>query len=340
MTPQLRLNRSLTHEAFPHACRPGELDFEVVEYSLDGESPVEPETDGTVDLKDYEGWDTASLKVKVDVSEDILDAVFPEDTDYPGRILVAGHCRATYLRDRTILSSSPVDPGSHSDEVELKVDAVGGVVELRPYLIRAETVSPVDDYGVDEGVMLADGREWTVEVTEDDAGGKNHLEVDRTSFEEKHEEDEDTRFPPKDEMYYLDLERDSANPVLWFNEDHREIVNLIWAGESDYDNLTANLVWNHVLTDVWTRMITIAAIEFEAEDSEWTPEWHAGVMDEASQHLFPELNPSARKAAQFLQEELREGGHVTATKRIESAVQEILDPASGFLDHVDRIGGE
>lgn len=337
MSPELRLNRSLTHEAFPHVCRPDQLDFEVVEYSIDGEKPVGPDVDGVVDLKDFEGWTEASLKVKVDVSEDVLNDVFPESSDFPGRIVVAGHCQATYLRDRTILSSRPIHAGSHSDEVELNVTAVGGTVKLHPYLIRATDRDPIENYGVNEGVMLADGREWTVEVTEDDAGGDQMLEVDRTSFAAKHEENEETRFPPEDQMFYLDLERDSENPVLWFNEDHREIVNLIWAGESDYDKLTEDLVWNQALSGVWTRMLTIAAVEFNAEESEWNPEWHAGVFDVAAPHLYPDQDISPRKAAQFLQEEFREGGHMTATRRIERAVQEIIDPASSFTDHIEQL---
>lgn len=340
MSPQLRLNRSLTHEAFPHTCRPDELDFEVVEYSLDGQTPVEPEVDGVVDLKDYEGWEEASLKVRVEVSEDVLNDVFPESSGFPGRIVVAGHCRATYLRDRTILASHPIEAGEHSDEVKLNVTGVGGKVELHPYLVRATDRDPIKAYGVNEGVMLADGREWTVEVTDDEAGGESVLNVDRTSFADKHDANEDTRFPPEDEMYYLDLERDNENPVLWFNEDHREIVNLIWGGESDYDELTQDLVWNQALSGVWTRMLIIAAIEFDAEDSEWTPEWHAGVFEVATQHLYPDEDISPRKAAQFLKEEFQEGGHTTATKRIETAVQEILDPASGFTDHIDQLGDE
>lgn len=338
MTQKLRLNRSQSYGAFPHRCKPGGLEFEVVEYSLDGESPVEPDSANVVDLKDYEGWDTASLTVRAEVSEVVLQEVFPEDTDFPGRIVVAGHCRATYLRDRTVIASQPIDGGPYLTEVELNVDGVGGVVELRPYLVRASDRESIDDYGVNEGVLLADGNEWTVEVTEDHAGGDDVLKVDRTSFADKHKTDEDTRFPPEEELYYLDLERDNANPLLWFNEDYREIINLVWAGESDYDKLTRGLVWDHVLSGVWARMITIAAIEFDAEDSEWTPEWHAGVFEVASQYLYPDEDPSPRKAAQFLRAELEEGGHVSATKRIETAVQEILDPASGFTDHIDRLG--
>lgn len=336
-TTQLRLNRALTHDAFPHRCRPGELEFEVVEFSLDGRDPVEPVTEGVVDLVEYEGWGEASLKVQVSVDEEVLQEVFPENQDYPGRIIVAGHCRATYLRDRTIIASGSLEAGTYTDEVELKVKGVGGQVELHPYLIRSEDRDSVQDYGVNKGVMLADGPEWTVEITEEEAGSQNVLKVDRTSFSEKYEENDETRFPPEDELFYLDLDRDHANPVLWFNEDHRKVVNVMWAGESDYDKLTEDLIWNHVLSDVWSRMITIAAIEFEAEDSEWTPEWQAGVFEIAAPHLYPDEDPSPRKAAEFLQEQLLEGGHSDATRRIETAVQEILDPAAGFTNHIDQL---
>lgn len=338
MSPQLRLSRPLTHDAFPHICRPDDLEFEIVEYSLDDQPPVTPDTDGIVDLRDYEGWDTATLTAQVTTPNDVLNDVFPESSDFPGQVVVAGDCRATYLRDRKILTSAPIEDETHTDEIELKVNGVGGTVELHPYLVRASDRDPVGDYGVREGVLLADGREWTVEVTEEDEGMENDLTVDKTSFSEKHEGEGETRFPPEEELYYLDIEQDKATPVLWFNEDHQEIVNIVWAGESDYDKLTEGLVWNHVVSGVWERMITIAAMEFDAEESEWTPEWQAGVFDKASQYLYPDENPDPRLAAKYLQEEFQEGGQVSATKRIERAVQEIIDPASGFTDHIDRLG--
>lgn len=337
MSSQERLGRALTHDAFPHRCRLGSIEFEITEYSLDGRPSVTPDTDYEVDLIEYQGWDEVELTIKISVPEDVLAEVFPESEPYPGRLLVAGHCRATYLRDRKLVRDGNVEAKTYTDEVSLKVQNVGGDVELRPLLVRDVPRVKRDDYGVSRGTLLADGPSWTIRISEDDAGGSQSLEVDYTSFAEKHEENDNTRFPTEDSLYYVDLERDPAQPVLWFNEDHERVVALLRSGESDVEAATQDTIWTQAITDTWSRMLVVAALEFDAEKTEWEPEWHAGIFDRAGQYLYPEEDISARGAAKRLREQFEEGGHVDATARIERAVQELLDTANSYETLVEKV---
>jgi hypothetical protein len=321
------LGRSLTRDVFPHRCQLGAIDFEITEYSLDGQPGVTPEQSGEVDLLEYQGWDEVELTVEVSISDDALEDVFPESSPYPGRLVIAGHCRATYLRDREVICEGNVEATEYTDEMSLRVQNVAGEVELRPLLVRDAPRVETEDYGVLRGTILADGPVWTVQITEDDPGGSESLEVDYTSFAAKHEENNHTRFPSEQSLYYLDLEKDPAQPVLWFNEDHDRVVTLLRTGESDLEITGQETIWTQAISETWSRMLTIAALEFEAEESEWEPEWHAGIFDRAASYLFPEEDVSARGAAKRLRGQLEEGGHVDATARIERAVQEMLDTA-------------
>lgn len=333
---RIRLNKNLSYRTFPHRCEIGALRFDITEYSLDGRPPSVPETDGVVDVEDYEGWDTLSLELEVEIPEGLLGKVFPEFGEIPGMLVVAAHCRGTYLRDRLVLESDPISSGTYTGTCEFSGDAVTDAIDLRPLLVRTTDTSKSMTYAAEAGVLVADGREWRVEISDDDVGSDDVLDVRTESFESENEEDPQTRFPEEDRLYYLDLESDPERPILWLNEDHDRIVDLMrGSSEGQYDRLTGDLAWDQVMTPVWTRLVTIAAVEYDPDDEEWTPEWQAAVFDELHGDLYEDHTPE--KAAERLQEDLTEST-VQATKRIEDAVQGLLDPAEQFDKHVRGIG--
>jgi len=204
-----------------------------------------------------------------------------------------------------------------------------------PRATAAFNLDESHDFATEPGALLSDGSECRITIEKEDHGSDDVLQVERTSFEEENE-DYETPFPPADQMYYLDLKRDPENPVLYFNEDHEQIVDIIWNGEGTYDELTAELVWDHVMSSVWARMLQIAADEYNSDASEWTPEWQPAVFEMMSAHLYDD-GTSPRKAAEFLQEELEESP-LSATERIEQAVQGLLNPAEQFNNHTQRVG--
>lgn len=356
MSDTLKLNRSRKYDTFPHRCELGELDFWIKQYSVDGDEAVEPEDDSQLDVTEYQGWSEIEFTLCVDVPESLLDTVLPEIGEStaadapdkgPANVVVAGHCVSTYTRAGTVLSNgNEVGPGTVDDTLTISQDDIADRLVLRPYLLRSEplkrdTESLLElksghDYATESGVLLSDGRECQIEITEDDPGSDDVLQVERTSFERENEADE-TPFPPADRMYYLDLKRDPNNPVLYFNEDYERVVDIIWNGDGTYDDLTAEIIWDQVMMPVWTRMTQVAADEYDPDASEWTPEWHPAIFEMLSEYLYEGEDKSPEKAAEELQKELEESP-MAATERIDQAVQGLLEPAEQISNHAQRVG--
>jgi hypothetical protein len=349
----LRLNRSLTYETFPHRCLLGELEFWIDEFAINGDQTVEPDDDRRIDLTEYPGWSEIEFTLSVEIPPGLLGEVLPEASEedggeaprpYPAHVIVAGHCVETYTRAGTVLGTD-VSTGVVSDTLKINAYNLAGRLSLRPLLLRSE---PLDDeilesLGLDEshnyatarGALLSDGSQCRIDIEEEALGSDDVLQVERTSFEQENEEDE-SPFPSADRMYYLDLKRDPENPVLYFNEDHEQIVDIVWNGEGTYDELTAELIWDHVMSGVWARMLQIAAEEYNQDSNEWTPEWQPAVFEMMTPHLYDD-GTSPEKAAEFLQEQLNESP-LTATEQIEHAVQGLLNPAQQLDNHVRRVG--
>lgn len=353
MSETLRLNRSLTYEAFPHRCLLGELDFWIDEFAIDGDETVEPDDDRRIDLTEYPGWSEIEFTLSVEIPSGLLGEVLPEANDEdggerpgpcPADVIVAGHCVETYTRAGTVLGTD-VSTGVVSDTLSIDADNLAGRLSLRPLLLRSESLDEetVASLGLDEshnyasvrGALLSDGSQCRIDIEEEAPGSDDVLQVERTSFEQENE-DEETPFPPADRMYYLDLKRDPENPVLYFNEDHEQVVDIVWNGEGKYDELTAELIWDNVMSNVWARMLQVAADEYNPDVDEWTPEWQPAVFEMMVPHMYDE-GTSPQKAAEFLQEELEESP-LSATERIEQAVQGLLNPAQQLDNHARRVG--
>lgn len=335
---EIRLNKSLSYRTFPHKCEPGSLDFDVTGYSLNGESSSEPKAERLVDVTEYEGWDTLTLELEVTIPEGLLGKVFPEFGKIPGMLVVATHCRSTYLRDRFVLTRDPISSGTYSGTLKFDAGDVTGSLDLRPVLVRATNGTDSRDsmnYATDAGVFVADGPEWHVEITDDDNGGGEYLfDIRAEEFSDEHESNPDSRFPPEDRMYYLDLESDAESPVLWLNEDHERLVPLLKNPGGQYEKLTSELAWNQVMTPVWTRLVTIAARQYDTDEEEWPLEWQGAVFDELHDELYEDHTPE--KAAERLQEDLTESVEL-ATKRIDDGVQAFLEPAEHYTRHVQTL---
>lgn len=331
---EIRLNKSLSYRTYPHKCEPGSLDFEVTGYSLNGKSKNEPESEELVNVTEYEGWETLTLELEVTVPEGLLGKVFPEFGEIPGMLVITAHCRDTYLRERFVLGRDPISSGTYSGTWEFNARYVTGSMDLRPILVRTTDTKRSMDYATDAGVFVADGPEWRIEISDDDGEGEDLFEIRAKEFSNEHESDPNTRFPLEDRMYYLDLESDAERPVLWLNEDHERVVPLLKDPEGQYEKLTSDLAWNQVMTPVWTRLVIIAASQYDPEDEAWSLEWQGAVFDELHDELYEDHTPE--KAAERLQEDLSESVEL-ATKRIDDGVQALLEPAEYYTKHVQTL---
>lgn len=331
---ELRVTRPLATSELPYRCERRGLEFAIEEFSLDGTGSVETGDDGHINLEEWDSWSTVDLDVSMDVSEDVVERVFApwEYDEPPAELVVAARCRDTYLRERFVIKDDPVQPDTHEKTITLNHSDIHDRVELHAFLIRA---SDIDDapgnIATESGLYLADSASWTISIDEPEEGTSDLLPTVPKSFSEAREDGEE-RFPPADRLYYLDFESDRSDPTLWINEDHSLIKTVMDSDSRQYDRKTQELIWNQILTPAWTRLIMVAASEFDAESREWDYDWQAGVFHHVNDLLYDDAEPL--EAAATLQEALSESSY-EATRRIEDAVQELLEPAKYFNDHIE-----
>jgi hypothetical protein len=331
---ELRVTRPLATSELPYRCERRSLELSINEFSLDGTGSVEPESDGRINLEEWDSWSTVDLEVSIDVSEDVVERVFaPWEYDGPpAELVLAVRCRDTYLRERYVIEDNPVLPDTHEKTITLDHDRLHDRVELHAYLVRATDIDDAPgNIATEAGLYLADSESWTISIDEPEEGTTNLLPAVPKSFSEAREEGE-TRFPPEDRLYYLDFENDRSDPTLWINEDHSLIKRVLDSDSRQYDRKTQELIWNQIMTPAWTRFITVAASEFDGDDPEWDYDWQAGVFRRVHDLLYEDSEPI--EAATTLQEALSESSY-EATRRIEDAVQELLEPAKYFNDHIE-----
>lgn len=336
MSKEVQISSPLRRDVLPHRVRHKALEFEVAEFSVDDRDGVPVEDDRIVPLAEYGNWEDVEITVSIDVESEVLDYVFAASEDYPGRVLVTGHCVETYLRDSETVAKPPLGEPPYEADLSLKSNQVAESVKLEPYLVYAGDGREPEGFASTPGALLADGRSWDVKISEEGDQSNDLLDISKTSFAEK----TDGRFPPESTLYYLDLNYDPDNPILWFNTDHSAVTSMMRESDTEYETATENLVWNDVLANVWTRLVLIAAADYDPEGGSLDREWEEAVMGELSQSLFPDERPSPEKTAERLSEQINGGGVVAATERIERAVQEFLETAAYFENHVEKFRGE
>lgn len=331
---ELLVTRPLATSELPYRCERRSLVFEIDEFSLDGTGSVEPEADGRLNLEEWDSWNTVELDVSVTVDEEVVERVFApwEYDEPPAQLIVAVRCRDTYLRERFVIKDDPVKPEIHEDTITLEQNDLHDRVELHAYLIRATDIDDAPgSIATEAGLYLADSESWIISLDAPEDGTSNLLPTVPKSFSEARAEGEE-RFPPEDHLYYLDFESDRSDPTLWINEDHSLIKTVMGSDSRQYDRKTQELIWNQIMTPAWTRLVMVAASEFDAEGLEWDYDWQAGVFHHVHDLLYEDVEPL--EAAATLQEALSESSY-EATRRIEEAVQELLEPAKYFNDHIE-----
>ncbi|WP_212750817.1 hypothetical protein [Haloterrigena sp. H1] len=100
----------------PLDLKPGQTEID-----LAGELPP-PADDAVAD------WQTVALEGQLYISEETVDAVFPdEERDCPpAKLYVTIRCHETIYRDRVVVSDAPTTPGTYDVEIPIRKEKVRG----------------------------------------------------------------------------------------------------------------------------------------------------------------------------------------------------------------------
>jgi len=312
--------------ALPHPYRENGLEFTITDCTLDNDHKVDIRSSSRlIQLTSLTEWDHATVKGIVDVSEDLVNYVFPDDEqdDPPGTLFVAIRCRQTILRDREIVKYDSIPAREYPFEFDLERAMIRGGVELQPYLVRGDDRSEVDGrYATDIGARLASSDEWLLEIDDTDLPD-GLLRPLIENFSEKSE------LPSGDHLHYLDMS-DADRPKLYLNGDHSAIINVMESrGSTGPGARMRDTIYDLVEASVWPQLIIRTATDIN-QDGETRYDWQDDVLDLYHDKLYD--GADVEEAAMNLREDVSDEDQlVTLMQHIDEAVQQKTEPPEQLI---------
>jgi hypothetical protein len=258
-----RNTQRIRRSALPYAYRDDGLVFGLDAVSIDGGKPKAVEVSRANRRWQFptDDWEECRLFGTLELTDDVVDAVYPESErdSPPGALYVALRCRETIYRDRWMVESGTVEPGSYEVDMALQRDDLRGEVELRPFLTRgAERSSSNGDYASSAHARLASARPWTVLV---DGGGEADGEV---GLDVRVEPFANSPRLPEDGLYYLDL-GDPSDPLVVVNADHSRVVGVLQSeGSVGAEARMRDVIFDQIQYAVWTQLLLHAGAAVDA----------------------------------------------------------------------------
>lgn len=317
--------------ALPHQYRETGLEFTVTDCMLDNDREVDIQSSSRmIQLTSLTEWDHATVKGTIDVSEDLVNYVFPNDEqdDPPGNLFVAIRCQQTILRDREVVKEDSVPTDEYPFEFDLNRAMIRGGVELQPYLVRGDDRSEVDGrYATDIGARLASGDVWMLEIDDTnlpDGLLRPHIE----NFSEMSE------LPSADHLHYLDMS-DAERPMLYLNGDHSAIINVMESrGSTGPDARMRDAIYDFVEASVWPQLIIRTATDINP-DGETRYNWQDDVLDLYHDKLYD--GADVEEAAMNLREDVNDEDQlVTLMQHIDDAVQQKTEPPEQLINLLEE----
>ncbi|MFW6052148.1 MAG: hypothetical protein ACODAU_13300 [Myxococcota bacterium] len=292
------------------------LQLEVTACEADGTAePDAIDRDRHLVAMDEATWKALSLQLEVRAGDGVLERTLPPGDPVAGAAgaWVLVRCEATRSR-----WAVPMEPGSPASawrgRLRLERDAVHGVVELRPVLVRSSPPSsPEPGYAHAPGMRLAGGRPWEVRVDKPRVAQGKFLEVTYHGFSE------DPQLAPYASSVHR-LECDSETPRLWINKDHPKVTAIMDdRGSTGPRARMRDVFFDLVSHAVWMQLFVRAATHLD-DAGESVHEWETSVLQQLLPAVYPHLRTHPQRVAR-LREELGAGDWTPVLQRLDAALQ-------------------
>jgi hypothetical protein len=326
----------------PFKYRDAGLDFELEEYSVDGSKPKEldlkpgqAEVDLTQTLpspKD-EGsndWKKVTLFGRLDVSEEVVEDVFPESErdEPPAKLYVAVRCHETIYREKAIVSDEPTVPGSYNATVKIPKEMVRGTIELRPYLVRTRDRTTNGQYAGKKNFRLASGTIYSVIVDLPPGEKPPAIDGEEVSFSRA------AHLPGGDKLYYLDF-RNEKRPKLWINSDHPRITDILQSrGSVGAEARMRDVILDEISYGVWSQLIVQAACAID-ENGDVEYEWQQTVVETFARNLY-EVDDVSEATHKLRADVAHPEMLPHLMERIDRELQEYIDPRTQLINLMEE----
>lgn len=317
-------------EASPFRFDEGGLDFAVTEFRLDGKGSGTPDNaEREVPLDQWSDWDVATLELAVGIDDRVVEYVFPDDDQSapPGKLVVSMQCSATHWRDCATVAEGPITAGEYVETVGIDRENVRESLELRAWLVRTDSRSPLRPYRTNEGLRLADDESWTVHIDERDGPADDSLPTTFESFGEE-------GIRPEENLYELSFKKPDE-PLVLVNKDHQPVVDVLKSGGyNGFRPRMREVVAGEIGVGVWTQLLHRTALTVhETGDCEY--EWQEGVVHEFEDVLFDSTDPL--ESAAELGERLDDSETASeALIEVNSAAQRYVTQSQRLNKHIRK----
>lgn len=278
----------------PYSYRRFGIDCEIRNYELDGETrdgPIERQRQ-LVDATRQTEWETIRLNLELQISADVVEAVFPEaeHDEPPAALVVVTRCGDTYLRKGKTVATGPL-VGGHTAGVTLSRDHLRNRATLTPYLVRTTDGRTTDGYAQQIGNRLASSRSWEIAIDRDESPNGGHLDVVFESFTEW-----DNNAVRRGQVYHLVADA-GPEPTLYLNSDHQDIRPVLEnEGSRGTPARIRDVAFDIIGNSVWTELFVSAAAEVN-EDGDAVYDWQTAVLDRLLPMMYPESDMEAALSA-------------------------------------------
>ncbi|MFW6023463.1 MAG: hypothetical protein ACOC9O_01845 [Myxococcota bacterium] len=310
-------NKRVKRERFlPHAHVRMGLQLEVTGCEADGTAePDAIDRERHLVAMDGPPWKALTLDIELRIGEDVLGRTLPPgDRPHGAAAWVLVRCEDTRLRHAVSLGVPSPRALPLCGRVRLERDAVHGVVELRPVLVRSEVGSAAEPgYANAPGMRLAGGRSWEVRVDQARPTQGKFLEVAYHSFRE------DPQLAPYAGSVHR-LECDGDTPRLWINKDHPKITAIMDdRGSTGPRARMRDVFFDLVSHTVWTQLFVRAATHLD-ESGEAVHEWETSVLQQLLPVVYSRLRTHPQRVAR-LRRDLAEGEWTRLLQQLDAALQ-------------------
>lgn len=336
MTRRSQRHRST---ALPYRYSDSGLDFDLRGYSIDGDEesslelkPGQSEIDLVSKLSGGSGkdWEFITLYGDIEVSEQTIESVFPEDERRhpPAKLYVTVRCHETIYRDKVMLSEAPTNAGSYDIEIELPKSSFRREVELRPYLVRTDTREDIDSFASKKNFRVASGQIFRAVI--DRAGDEEPPAIDGepVNFSQV------SHLPGGEKLYYLDF-RNESRPKLWINSDHPRITEVLQSrGSVGAEARMRDVILDEMSYGVWLQLLVRAGSALD-EAGEVEYEWQETILQTFARNLYDidDLDEATQRLRADLND-LDSLPHVIG--RIDDELQEYIDPRKQLINLMEE----
>lgn len=312
-----KLRRQRRERFLPFAYRRSGIDSVVRRVFLDGaQVALDVDRDRRLVPLEDDVWQTASLEVHLEITQQLLTAVLPpsEIDAPPVELVLVLRCVETRLRRAIKPTGSRLRPGTFTTRVELHRTELFGTAELRAYLVRSDPcLHRQPGFAWAAGARLASSRPWELRLERKRPTAGRFLDVRYRSFAE-----DEVLTPFRKNLYRLELDQDA--PILWVNTDHDKLTPILSDKGSTGKRARLREVFYDVIAHgVWAQLFVRAAEDIRAQ-GELTYDWEDAVLIE----LLPMILPGHRSHTQRvagLRRALQRDGLAVVMERLDAALQ-------------------